>query len=254
MHHAGSSSLTRDGSPVLGARSLSHRTTREVPGRPLNADLQALLTQRPRASDSVSLGGTSPSPLREKWVDRPGLRTAESSTGVICIFVKLKECGSDYVKSHIYKHITVLECPNRWAYWIIRSNDEATEAQRGEVTCPRSPSMSTTGLKTWKCQSQMWDLGKRVAHLEGRKVSACSKSSSLPTSGPWREDMGVALPWGHRWRGWPGQEAHRQSRKSDPTSPPACLTPSPTAPKPRSAHESQIWSGPWAGRQVEPSW
>ena len=133
---------------MLGARSLSHLTSREIPRQPLeNANLQVLLTQRPTASDSVSLGRTSLFPLRVKWVDRPRLRTAESSTRVICIFVKLKECGSDYVKSHIYRHFTVMECPNRWAYWIIHSNDEATEAQRGEVTCPRSPSVSARGLQ-----------------------------------------------------------------------------------------------------------
>ena len=146
------------------------------------------------------------------------MKTAESSTRVICIFVKLKECGSDYVKSHIYKHITVLECPNRWAYWIVRSNDEATEAQRGEVTCPRSPSMSATGLKTWKCQSQMWGLGIRVAHLEGRPVV---RAAPFP-------------PWGLGEKIWmwpfPGGIAGEGGQARRHTTSPGRVTPLPLLP------------------------
>ena len=97
--------------------------------------------------DSVGLGGTSPFPSQVMWVYRPGLRTAESFTRAIYIFVRLKECISDYVKSHGYEHFIVLECPSGWAYWIIHSIGEDSEAQRGEVTCPRSRSKSATGLK-----------------------------------------------------------------------------------------------------------
>ena len=69
------------------------------------------------------------------------MRATESSTTAICIFVKLKECCSDYVKGHTSEHFIVLECQSGWANGTI---DSIGEAQRGEVTCTRSHSKSAT--------------------------------------------------------------------------------------------------------------
>ena len=58
--------------------------------------------------------------------------------------VLLKEDSSDYVKSHGSEWLTVLECLSGWANWIIHSIGGASEAQRGEVTAPRSYSKPAT--------------------------------------------------------------------------------------------------------------
>ena len=114
---------------------------------------------------------------------------------------------------------SVLECLSGWANWIIHSIGEASEAQKAEVTGPRSYSKPATDRFEELEMSvlQMWGLGgSGQPTAEGRKVFVGGvRSTPFPSPGLAERKWLWPCSWGpvvtsFLGGGWLPQEAHYQ--------------------------------------------